>query len=76
MMWYVTVEPYHVSVQRIRVRDQGWTEWSRQCYTGPAFGKVSISPTSRGHLTLAMASHSSPHGVVIHGYLVYPWAYK
>ena len=79
-MWCIqctgTVEPYHVSVLRIMVCDLGGAEWSHRCCTGPAFERVLISSTSRGHLTLAMTSHSLPRGVGALGFLVRPWAYK
>ena len=76
MMWYVTIEPCYVSVLRIGACDPGGAEWSRRCCTGPAFGRVSISPSTYGHLTLAITSRSSPHGTGIPIYLVHPWAYK
>jgi len=73
-MWYVTAEPYHVSVLRIGVCDLGEIEWSRQCCTGPAFGKVLISPTSCGYLILVVAFCDSPRGVGVLGYSVCLWA--
>ena len=76
MMWYMTAEPYRVSVLRIEVCDPGRTEWSRRRCTGPAFGKVLISPTSHGHLTLAVASRGSPCGAGGLGCSVCLWAYK
>ena len=57
-----TAEPYRVSVLRIGVRDPGVAEWSRRHYTGSVFGRISISLTSRGHLTLAVASHGALRG--------------
>jgi hypothetical protein len=61
-MWYVTAEPCRVCVPCFRVRDPGGAEWSRRCCTGPAFGRVSISLTSHGHLNLVVTSRGSPHG--------------
>jgi hypothetical protein len=75
-MWYMTAEPYHVSVLHIGVRDLGGAECSRRCCTDPAFGKVSISLTSHGHLTLVVASRGLPRYVEVSGYSVRPWAYK
>jgi hypothetical protein len=62
-MWNIMIEPYHVSVLRIGVRDSGRAEWSRRRSTGLAFVRVSTFLTLHGHLTLAMTSHSSPRGV-------------
>ena len=75
-MWYMTAEPGHVSVLCVKIHDLGETEWSHRRYTGLAFGKVSISLTSCGHLVLVVASHGLPHGVGVSGYSVIPWAYK
>ena len=61
-MWYATTKPCRVSVLYIRVCDPGEVELSRRCCTGSTFGRVLISLTSRGHLTLAMTSHGSPRG--------------
>jgi hypothetical protein len=72
-MWYVAAEPYHVSVLHIGVCDLGKTKWSRRGCIGLAFGKVLISPTSRGHLTLGVASRGLPCDVKASGCLVRPW---
>jgi hypothetical protein len=72
-MWYITVELCYVSVLRIGVHEPSGAEWSHQRATGPAFGKILISPTSRGHLTLVMTSCGSPRGARISGCLVHPW---
>jgi hypothetical protein len=53
-VWYMTAEFYHLSVLCIGVHDLGGAEWSCQRCTGPTFGRVSISLTSHGHLTLAL----------------------
>jgi hypothetical protein len=53
MMLYVTAEPCRVSVLRMGVCDPGGTEWSRRRCTGPAFMRVAIFLTSRGHLTFS-----------------------
>jgi hypothetical protein len=55
-MWYAIAEPCCVSVLCVGVCDPGETEWSHRRCTGLAFGKVLISPTLCGHLTLAVAS--------------------
>ena len=73
MPWYAIAEPCCVSVPCFRVHDPGRTERSHQRYTGPAFERVSISSTSRGHLTLVVTSRGSPSGAGVSGYLVYPW---
>ena len=67
-MWYVTAKPCHVCVLCIGVHDPGGTKWSCRRYTSPAFGKVSISLTSREHLTLVVTSHSLPHDAGISHY--------
>ena len=59
-MWYVTTKPCRVSVLCVEIHDLGETKWSRRRYTGLAFGKVSISLTSCGHLALVVASRGSP----------------
>jgi hypothetical protein len=62
LTWYVTTESCCVSVSCFGARDPGGAEWScRPCF-GPVFGRVSVSPSSRGHLTLAVASHGAPRG--------------
>ena len=76
MAWYVIAEPCHVSVLRIGVREPGGAKWSCRCCTSLAFGKVSICPTSCGHLALALTSHGLPRGAGVSGHLVLPWAYK
>jgi hypothetical protein len=68
-----TTEPCRVNVLYVGVRDLGEIEWSCRCCIGLAFGKVLISPTSCGHLTLVVASHSSPCGMGVLGYLIHPW---
>ena len=45
-----------------RVRDPSGTEWSSRPYCGPAFGKVSVSSSPYGHLTLAVASRVASCG--------------
>jgi hypothetical protein len=59
-VWYTTTETGCVSVLRNGTRDPGGAEWSCRRCTGSAFGRISISPTSSGHLTLAMTSRGSP----------------
>ena len=71
MTWYVTTEPCRVSVPCFEVCDPGGTERSCRCCTGPVFEGVSISPTSRGHLTMAMTSRGSPHGAGVSSCLVH-----
>ena len=73
MTWYMTAKPYHVSALCFEVRDTGGADWSHQHCTSPAFGRVMIFLTSFEHLTLAVTSHGSPHGMGVLGYLVYPW---
>jgi hypothetical protein len=61
-MWYTTVEPCRVNVLHIKVHGLGRAKWYHRCYTSPAFGRVSIYLTSRGHLTLVvppMARHAA-----------------
>ena len=76
MMWYVTTEPFHVSVLRVEICDLGKTEWSYQRCTSLAFGKVSISLTSCRYLTLALTSRGLLRGMGVSGYSIYLWAYK
>jgi hypothetical protein len=76
MMQYATAETCHVSMLRIRVRDPGMAEWYRQCCINSTFRRISIFPTLRGHLLLAIASCGAPRGVGVSGYSVCPWAYK
>ena len=59
-----------------RARDLGGTEQSRRRCTGPAFVRVSIFLTLRGHLTLVVTSRGLPHGARVLGCSVCPWAYK
>jgi hypothetical protein len=75
-MRYATIEPYHVSVLRIGVRDLGGAEQSRRRCTGSTFRRILISPTSCRHLTLAVAFHGAPRGVGASGCSVHPRAYK
>jgi hypothetical protein len=76
MVWYATAEPYHASVLHIGVHDLGEVELSHRRYTSSAFRRISISPTSCGHLTLVVASRGSPHGAGVSGYSVLPQAFK
>jgi hypothetical protein len=68
MAWYMTVEPCCVSVLCLGVRDPSRVEWSRRRCTSPSLGKVLISLTSRGHLTLVVTSCGLPHGARVLGY--------
>jgi hypothetical protein len=71
-MWYMTAEPYHVSVLCVGVRVPSETEWSCRRCTSLAFGKVLISLTSCGNLALDVASRGLPCGVGISGCSVLP----
>ena len=73
MMRYVATKPCHVSALCVGVHDPGETEWSCRRCTSLAFGKVSISLTSCGHLVLVVASHGSPCDTGVSGYSVLPW---
>ena len=76
MMRYATVVRCRVSVFRIGVHDPGRAKRSRRCCTISAFRRILISPTSRGHLTLAMASRGAARGEGVSGCSIYPWSYK
>jgi hypothetical protein len=76
MTWYMTIELCHVSVLHIGVRDLGGVKWSCGHYTGPAFGRVSISLTLRWHLTLVVTSHGSPRVAGGLRLVTLPLAYK
>jgi len=75
-MWYVTIELCRVSVLCIRVHDLGGAEWSCRRCTGPTFGRVLISSTSCGHLTLVVTPQDLPPSAGVSGCSVHPWAYK
>jgi hypothetical protein len=76
MIWYVTTEPGRVCVPCVGVRDLGETERSHQHCIDLAFGKASISLTTCGHLTLAVASLGLPRIAGVSGCSVCLWAYK
>ena len=76
MVWYEIAKPSHVSVLRIGARDPGGAEWSHRRCNGSVIGRISISLTSREHLTLAVTSHGLPRGTEFLGRPVCPWAYK
>jgi hypothetical protein len=59
---YMTAEPCCVCVSCFKVHDLGRAKWSCRPCCVPAFGRVSISLSSCGHLTLVVASRGAPRG--------------